>query len=124
MTEQVELKDLREDDADRTWRQDRPFTGQAVERYEDGVIASLTTYVDGYEEGLQKIWRRDGSLETEATLRRGNAVGKARSWHASGQLAEETMFDDKGHPRSRRRWDEAGNLLGEENWDRIYGSRE
>ena len=120
MDDAVDLDDLEEDDSDRAWFRGEPFTGQAVETYRNGVRASLTSYVKGHEEGLQKIWREDGTLETESTLRRGNAVGAAFLWHPSGALAEETVFDDEGRPRTQRRWDETGRLVGEEDWTPLY----
>ena len=121
MDDEVDLDELEEDDLDRAWFRGELFTGQAVETYGNGARASLTSYVKGYEEGVQKIWRDDGTLETESTLRRGNAVGTAFLWHPSGALAEETVFDDEGRPRAQRRWDEAGTLVGEEDWAPLYG---
>lgn len=38
-----------------------PYTGEAVERYLDGTVIGLRTFVDGFEEGPSKSWYADGS---------------------------------------------------------------
>lgn len=123
MSDQVDLDELDEDEHDRAWLHGRPFSGEAVETYPNGRPASMTTYHDGYEDGPQRFWRDDGSLESECTLRRGNAVGKTETWHRSGALAEEKMFDDRGRPLWWRSWDEDGHVVGEGDWDEVYGPR-
>lgn len=84
------------------------FTGE-VEEFLGGARVSLETYVDGLADGPSWEWYKDGTLESEVTVRKGWAVGVARRWHQNGVLASEWVFsEDNGALLCSRQWDEDG----------------
>ena len=92
----------------------QPFTGE-VEEYLGGARVSLETYVDGLPDGPGWEWYKDGTLESEVTVRKGRAVGVAKKWHPTGVLASERTFsEDNGALLSIREWDENGQPT--KNW--------
>lgn len=89
------------------------FTGEVVEKAPDGGIVAVTTYVDGYPDGLSTEWYPSGQLKARGATRRARAVGLHQAWYPNGQLATERTFDDQGHPLSTREWGETGRLVKE-----------
>ncbi|WP_329339600.1 hypothetical protein OG252_28265 [Streptomyces sp. NBC_01352] len=86
----------------------QPFTGE-VEEYLGSARVSLESYVDGLPDGPSWEWYKDGTLESEVTVRKGRAVGVAKRWHQNGVLASERTFsEDNGALLSIREWDENG----------------
>ncbi|KOG29091.1 toxin-antitoxin system YwqK family antitoxin [Streptomyces resistomycificus] len=84
------------------------FTGE-VEEYLGGARVSLESYVEGLPDGPAWEWYKNGTLESEMTVRKGRAVGVAKRWHPNGVLASERTFsDDNGAMLSVREWDENG----------------
>ncbi len=86
----------------------RPFTGEVEER-SGGVVISLDSYVDGLQDGPSREWYKDGTLRSEATVRKGRPVGVAREWHPNGTLASEQVFAENGLTMLQDfHWDENG----------------
>ena len=90
---------------------DQLFSGESVETLKNGTMATLTTYVDGVEEGPHRMWHDNGSLEFSCELHDGNPVGLARSWAEDGRLEEEQFFGAHGTLEWSRRWNAAGDLV-------------
>jgi antitoxin component YwqK of YwqJK toxin-antitoxin module len=88
--------------------QGRLFTGEAEEISPQGVTITISTYVDGHEEGPHLEWYNDGTPRVEGTIRNYRRIGTWRRWHPSGRLAEEVRFSDDGELVLKRRWDESG----------------
>ena len=61
-----------------------PFTGVAVEKYENGQEFAEATFKDGKLEGPRTLWHENGQKKSEATLK----VGK---------LVSETKWDEEGN---------------------------
>ncbi|MGR3934060.1 toxin-antitoxin system YwqK family antitoxin [Streptomyces sp. BRA346] len=93
---------VREDDLD-SYEQDGPvyyrgerYTGEAEERLPDGTLITLTSYLDGRQDGLDREWYPDGTLKSEAHFRDGIPVGVHRTWRPDGTLSSEVEFTDGG----------------------------
>lgn len=87
------------------------FSGESVETLKDGTLATLTTYVDGVEEGPHRMWHDNGALEFSCELHDGNPVGLAQAWSEDGHLEEEQFFDGHGALEWSRRWNAEGDLV-------------
>ncbi len=87
------------------------FTGEMVELYDDGSLFTLTTYVDGMEDGPSQGFYPDGSPQSEGTAARNRAIGEWREWYPDGTVKQVDVYDDTGRLRSRRKWDAAGTLI-------------
>lgn len=90
------------------------FTGEAEDRLPDGTLVSLTTYVNGLQDGPDKEWYNDGTLRSEGQFRQGVAVGVHRTWDPDGHLVREIEFSDDGRILRRRGFDTAGNVTWED----------
>ncbi|MGJ5827532.1 toxin-antitoxin system YwqK family antitoxin [Streptomyces ossamyceticus] len=96
------------DDEQRLLYRGRPFTGEVEER-SGGVVISLDSYVDGLQDGPSREWYQDGTLRSEATVRKGSPVGFAGEWHPNGTLASEQVFAENGLTMLQDfHWDENG----------------
>jgi antitoxin component YwqK of YwqJK toxin-antitoxin module len=104
------LEDLIEmDDELYSYYEGEKFTGISFELWDNGQLGSETTYVDGIETGLQKIWYKNGQLEKEIYLRNASGHGMEREWYENGKLKLESEIW-KGICMWEKLWDENGNL--------------
>ncbi|MEV6183568.1 hypothetical protein AB0M07_42265, partial [Streptomyces sp. NPDC052015] len=59
-------------------------------------------------------WHKNGTRQSEGTLRTGSPAGVWRTWHANGTLAVRmVMSDDGARQLARCEWDEDGKLTKE-----------
>ncbi|HEY0451513.1 hypothetical protein [Actinophytocola sp.] len=106
----VEESELDWDDDNRPYYRDEPFTGECVETAADGRLLSLSTYVDGLDEGPFHCWSGDGVLVIDGTCRRGRPVGTQREWYDSGAPKVERAYDERSTLVRMRRWAEDGTV--------------
>lgn len=85
------------------------FSGVGFELYPDKSILSETTYVGGFQDGLERFWDNCGRLRGEGTRYQGGVHGVWRGWHESGRLHTETLCEF-GLIISEMEWDEDGAL--------------
>lgn len=90
------------------------FTGEAEERLPDGTLISLTSYVDGLQDGLEQEWYSNGALRSEGNFRQGMAVGVHHTWDPDGNLVRQMEFSDDGRVLRRCGFDSAGNVTWED----------
>lgn len=100
-----------QESGDTAYFQNAPYTGEIAETIANGTIVSLTSFVDGRQTGLARIWYPDGTLREEWLVENGHAVGPSRTWHDNGTLAELQVYDKHGHMTTQLRWDQEGNVL-------------
>ena len=105
----VPLQDTDQDDEDRVTYRGERFTGVTVETYRDGSLLTETHYTDGVEDGPERQFRPDGSLEEE-TIYDFGLPAIERKWHPNGQLAYEAHLR-QGSLVSEQWWDEDGNPI-------------
>ena len=87
-----------------------PFTGVAVEKYENGKKKWEATYNYGWLEGLFTQWHENGKKKSEVTLKNGKPEGLLTAWHANGQKKGEATYKN-GKKVSETKWDEEGNEI-------------
>ena len=87
-----------------------PFTGVAVDKYENGQKKEEATWKDGKPEGPFTSWHENGQKKAEGTFKDGNPEGLWTEWHKNGQKQSEATFKD-GKLVSETKWDEEGNEI-------------
>jgi antitoxin component YwqK of YwqJK toxin-antitoxin module len=108
----INFNDTTMDEGTRLLHDGNLYTGEVVETDDDdGTILCLNTYKDGYEDGIQKEWYRDGSPKSVYRTVKGSPVGESEEWYDNGQLAIRQEFDQWGTVRKRDEWDENGEPL-------------
>jgi antitoxin component YwqK of YwqJK toxin-antitoxin module len=89
-----------------------PFTGVAVELYDNGQKASECVYRAGKREGKGVIWYENGQKMTEAEFRAGELEGKSVTWHENGQKKSEGEYRaSRLVAGTHTEWDENGNVI-------------
>jgi antitoxin component YwqK of YwqJK toxin-antitoxin module len=89
---------------------DKPFTGVAFVRWDDGKLRAEIEYRDGMRWGVAKEWFPNGCLAGEAGWAWDLYHGVSREWHENGQLASEDVFE-YGIRLSGKKWDANGKLV-------------
>jgi antitoxin component YwqK of YwqJK toxin-antitoxin module len=102
------LDDAEYDASHRLIYRGEPFTGVAIEVDPAGVLLAESTYRAGVQDGPERTFREDGTIDAEDTYRYGILV-ESREWHPNGQLAYELRNDRSGGMLSERRWNEDGS---------------
>jgi antitoxin component YwqK of YwqJK toxin-antitoxin module len=72
---------------------EKPFTGVAVRKHENGKKESEITYKDGKKDGLWTSWHENGQKRREATYKDGNLVS-ATVWKQKGDKCPDTNLVD------------------------------
>ncbi len=94
-----------------TWNE-VPFTGIALEQYDDGTRRSETVYVEGVRHGPSREWHHTGALNEEAAYWHGARHGDTSTFDSAGRrVADETY--EFGVLTRDRRWI-AGGVLAKE----------
>ena len=63
-----------------------PFTGLAIETFEDGNPKAEISFLKGYKDGMQRYWYPEGSLKEESQWFDGMLNGLVRYWDQNGRL--------------------------------------
>ena len=79
--------------------------------YDNGVLRSTGTYIDGKKEGLHKWWYSDGTLEREGSYTKGKKDGVYRWWYISGQLYIKGEYNNGILLDKNICWDKNGNII-------------
>lgn len=94
-----------------TWN-DAPFTGIAIEDYDESKARSETAYVGGIRHGESTTWDASGRLTERATFWRGARHGDTSTFDADGRRAVDETYEF-GVLTRRRRWTASGALATE-----------
>lgn len=70
----------------------RPFTGVAITRYANGLLASSMEFVEGKRQGKYKKFFADGELSYEANYANGKLHGTSKTWWKNGNLRTMSNF--------------------------------
>ncbi|MFB7877971.1 toxin-antitoxin system YwqK family antitoxin [Nocardia sp. NPDC056064] len=111
----VPAEELRWDDEEqRRYRGDEPFTGQEFRRAApSSPITEVAGYTDGYPDGPVRGWYLDGTPRYTGEYADRRQVGTWREWFPTGARKEETVFAPDGALLTRRLWDETGALIAQ-----------
>jgi len=71
-----------------------PFTGIAVDYYENGQLKERGNYKDGEREGTVELYYPSGQLFVTGNLKDGERDGLYENYRANGQLNEKTNYKD------------------------------
>lgn len=85
-----------------------PFTGLALDRYDDGSLAEREAYVDGRKDGRTERWLPDGTLSYRADYRAGRRHGTAVTWWADGTPRSASRYVGGVAHGVQRQWYRSG----------------
>ena len=86
----------------------QPFSGQFVERYDDGSMKSSTPYLEGRAHGIAKGWYAGGAKRYERLYRDGKKDGVHTGWWEGGQLQFVYHFKNDLHEGAAQAWYASG----------------
>ncbi len=69
-----------------------PFTGRAVEEYEDGAPRAEAHFLAGQKDGMERFWHPNGQLKEEGQWFNNRANGLMRSWSEQGKLIKAVRY--------------------------------
>ena len=85
-----------------------PYSGVAVEYYDNGLKFGEGTWKNGKEVGLFTSWYENGQIRSEETYKDGELDGKLILWYEDGQKGLEGTHKN-GKLIEWTEWDEDGN---------------
>ena len=81
------------DDDQLAWYQGKLYTGIAYSLYPDGSLARETQYVDGYQEGPERTWGKQGQLLSESRYHRNVLHGDLHEWYEDGSVKIRAKYE-------------------------------
>ena len=63
-----------------------PYSGYAVDYYENGKIRELTPFVRGHLDGIRYNWFKDGKKHSENGWKESKPHGQTKTWYENGRL--------------------------------------
>lgn len=87
-----------------------PFSGEVVERYEDGSLKARSLIRDGLLHGLSEGWFANGVRQVKEPFEKGLSHGRRLKWYSSGALKSEEEIVDGNLEGSFLEWHENGQL--------------
>jgi antitoxin component YwqK of YwqJK toxin-antitoxin module len=83
--------------------------GPVEERYENGQIKSLCSYIDGKEEGLMENWYENGVLSKKCFYKNGINKGVWETWHENGKISCRCFYKNGKVKGKWQSWHENGD---------------
>jgi len=77
------------------WHHDvefEPFTGRAVEEFEDGRPRAEAHFLKGKKDGMERFWYPSGILKEEGQWFENQANGMMRAWDNTGKLTKAVRY--------------------------------
>jgi len=71
----------------------KPFSGVVLEYYGE-VLDGEIEYVNGYQEGAERNYYKNGSLESELMLKDNKLHGVCSEWDEEGNLITQTVWEN------------------------------
>tara|TARA_Y100001968_G_C19323552_1_gene700531 strand:- start:95 stop:556 length:462 start_codon:yes stop_codon:yes gene_type:complete len=72
--------------------QREPFTGRAVEKFEDGTWKGEVSFLKGKKDGVERYWHPNGLIRIESQWMNGELHGFVTEWDNRGKLLERRRF--------------------------------
>jgi len=91
----VDGSSLVRDKTSNLWHYDvefEPFTGRAVEQYEDGKPRAEAHFLNGKKDGMERFWYPSGILKEEGQWFDNQANGMMRAWDKAGELTKAVRY--------------------------------
>ena len=89
---------------------DKPYSGVAVEYYENGQKSSEFSVKDGKKDGLNTEWYENGQKSIEGTYKDGKRERKWTHWSPDGKESSELIYKDG------KAWDGVAMGVSYKNW--------
>ncbi|MEI2463257.1 toxin-antitoxin system YwqK family antitoxin [Niallia taxi] len=90
----------------------KPFTGLAYEVFDNGNLAYYCHYENGFAEGPNVKFYKNGIVKSIEYMIKGQTRGKRKVWHENGKLKYEGELK-YGVCLKYSEWDNQGNLIGQ-----------
>jgi hypothetical protein len=91
----VDGSSLVRDKISNLWHHDvelEPFTGRAVEEFEDGRPRAEAHFLKGKKDGMERFWYPSGILKEEGQWFDNQANGMMRAWDEAGKLTKAVRY--------------------------------
>ena len=69
-----------------------PFTGRAVDKYEDGTWKGEVSFFKGKKDGVERYWHPTGQIRIESQWMNGQLHGYVTQWDAHGKILKRQRF--------------------------------
>lgn len=70
-----------------------PFTGRAVNKFNDGTIKDEANFLNGKLDGVQRFHHRNGQVRLERQVRNGQLHGYVTEWNEQGKIINRKLFE-------------------------------
>lgn len=74
--------------------QGKPFTGILLEYYDD-ILYREIEYLNGYQEGVERVFYENGKIKNEFHLKDNLLHGVCKSWDEKGNLTTEGIWENE-----------------------------
>lgn len=71
----------------------KPFTGILLEYYNNELYKELG-YVDGYQDGIERVFYEDNKIKHEYYLKNNLLHGICKNWDIEGNLVSESLWEN------------------------------
>ena len=92
---------------------EEPFTGTAVDHYDDGAKSIEGGFLEGYAHGEEMWWFENGNKNSLVTYRRGGRHGPHLVWYAGGQLQVDVGYKNGKRDGRHAVYYESGQVRSE-----------
>ena len=92
---------------------EEPFTGTAVDHYDDGAKSIEGGFLDGYAHGEEMWWFENGNKNSLVTYRRGGRHGPHLVWYEGGQLQVDVCYKNGKRDGRHAVYYESGQVRSE-----------
>jgi antitoxin component YwqK of YwqJK toxin-antitoxin module len=76
--------------------QGKPFTGIIIDYFLDtNVVAGETEYINGYQEGVERVYYDNGKLKHEFHLKDNKLHGVCKDWDEKGNLISTSYWENE-----------------------------
>ncbi|MEN9918686.1 MAG: hypothetical protein RL662_1122 [Bacteroidota bacterium] len=89
-----------------------PYTGYAYALFPNGKLSYEYNLIDGYQEGIQRIWFENGQLMSETYYMNNIPNGCCSEWFENGVLQFEAEYN-MGKKKWSKRYNKQGKLINE-----------
>ncbi len=96
--------------------QDRPFSGQMLEKYKNGQTKSITEFYQGKADGKSEAWHETGAREEIRFYRHGEKDGEHVGWWENGNVRFIYHFRQGYYEGNVKEWYASGQLFKDFNY--------
>ncbi|MEC8928804.1 MAG: hypothetical protein VX705_06300 [Verrucomicrobiota bacterium] len=110
------IADVYEGDIGFWYYKGQPYTGWAIERYDNGRLKHKEFLQTGLQHGLTRDWYENGQLSVEINWHHGLPDGLEVMWHQNGNV-HVVNYWQRGMVLIKKAWNESGVPMKIEGWN-------